>query len=237
MRRPIALVLILAVLSAGCISHSTKTTSTFSMNVTYIPHRISVNVTVTAINVTANFIGYKHLTINNTYVAVFLKAGPEIANISASRLSRDIYMLSPYLFNDPVKWYSTGVWLKNGSVASVDIRFKGIPKPVVRIVVNYEVKKNGTHFIVRPLGWSSERLTLWNETFNVTLRFQGPIQIANAPEVKFENGTYILPTICREKNDDVTVIYRYSVGDIYIVGSGGEGFMGKIYFPCEDMKK
>jgi len=238
MKKVAPMVLVWVVFSAACIAQTGGTQpSGFALNVTYAPFKVPLNVTVVAINVSANFIGYKSLVINDVYPAILIKAGPNVKNVSAFRLSKDVYILPHYLFNNSLNMYSATVWLKNGSVAIVTIKFSGIPKKVVDVVVNYDVEKNGTHYIVRPIGWSLKRITLWNETFNVTVELPEPIQIANAPTVEFKNDTYVLPEVCKKKSGDVTVIYRYSIGEIHIVGPIGEGFVGKIYFPCEKMKK
>jgi len=229
------LVLVLVVFSSGCLVQTGGKTasSSFALTVTYTPFKVPLNVTVVAINVSASFIGYKHFVINNVYPVVLIKAGPDVKNISAFRLSKDVYMLPSYLFNNSLGAYSATVWLKNGSVAIANIRFSGIPAKVIAMVVNYDVEKNGTHYIVSPLAWSVDKVTLWNETFNVTVELPEPIQIANAPTVEFKND--ILPEVCKTTEGDVTVIYRYSIGEIHIVGPTGDAFVGKVYFPCEKM--
>ncbi|AHL22059.1 hypothetical protein [Thermococcus nautili] len=232
------LLLVLVVFSAGCLvqTGSETTSPGFVLNVTYVPFKVPLNVTAVAINVSANFIGYKSLVINDVYPAILIKAGPNVKNISAFRLSKDVYLVVPSLDEDSSeKFYSLTVWLKNGSVAIANIKFSGTPAKVVDMVVNYEVEKNGTHYVVRPMSWSIGEATLWNETFNVTVELPEPIQIANAPSVEYKNGTYVLPEVCKTASGGVTVIYRYSIGDVYVVGPIGEGFVGKIYFPCEKM--
>ncbi|GAB6135548.1 hypothetical protein [Thermococcus prieurii] len=237
MRKIAPLFLVLVVFSVGCLVQTGGKTasSSFTLNVTYTPFKVPLNVTVVAINVSANFIGYKSLVINDVYPAVLIKAGPNVKNVSAFRISKDVYMLPLYLFNNSLRTYSATVWLNNGSIAIANIKFSGTPTKVVDIVVNYDVEKNGTHYVVRPIGWSLKRITLWNETFNVTVELPEPIQIVNAPTVEFKNGTYILPEVCKTTSGGVTVIYRYSIGEIHIVGPMGDAFVGKIYFPCEKM--
>ncbi|WP_029551049.1 hypothetical protein [Thermococcus zilligii] len=80
---------------------------------------------------------------------------------------------------------------------------------------------------------SLEEITLWGEAFNLTLELHEPIQIANAPAVGFVNGTYILPSVCNFKDGNTVIVYKYSIGDVYIAGPAGKGFVGKVYFPCE----
>jgi len=238
MKKIAPLVLVLVVFSAGCLVQTggETTSSSFTLNVTYTSFKVPINVTVVAINVSTNFIGYKHLVINDVYPAILIKAGPDVSNVSAFRLSKDVYLAVPSLYEDySERFYSLTVWLRNGSVAIANVKFSGTPTKVVDMIINYDVDKNGTHYVVRPIGWSLKRITLWNETFNVTVELPEPIQIANAPSVEYRNGTYILPGVCKTTSGDVTVIYKYSIGDVYVVGPSGEGFVGKIYFPCEKM--
>ncbi|ASA77366.1 hypothetical protein [Thermococcus sp. 5-4] len=238
-RKIVVLALIIVVFSAGCLGQAgTKNTSQeFSLKVTSVPFRVPINVTAITVNVSADFIGYRHLVIDYSYLVVFVKTDSAVFNVSAFRLSNDVYMVPYYQFKDshglPA---SITVWMKNGSTAFVNINVSGTPKRVVNMVVNYEVDKNGTYYVVRPLGWSVKRLNLWNETFNVTVELNEPIQMVNAPPVKLINNTYILPSACKVTNGSTTAVYKYSVGDVYIVGSVGEGFVGKIYFPCEKME-
>ncbi len=234
----VPLLLVLVVFSAGCIvqTGSETTSPGFVLNVTYVPFKVPLNVTVIEINVSTNFIGYKSLVINDVYPAILVKAGSDVSNVSAFRLSKDVYLVVPALDEDSSeKFYSLTVWLKNGSVAIANIKFSGTPTRVIDIVVNYDVEKNGTHYVVRPIGWSLKRITLWNETFNVTVELPEPIQVANAPSVKFKNDTYVLPEVCKTTSGGVTVIYRYSIGEIHVIGPMGDAFVGKVYFPCEEI--
>ncbi|WP_297438344.1 hypothetical protein [Thermococcus sp.] len=230
------LVLVLVVFSAGCLIHVERETTApgFSLNVTYAPFKAPVNVTALTVNISANFIGYRHIVVNYSYPVILIKAGPGVRNVSAFRLSKDVYLVPYYTFNNTEGMTSVTLQLENGSMTFANIKVFGTPAKVVDITVNYEVEKNGTHHIVRPLGWSVNTLRLWNETFNATVELGEPIQIANAPRVEFKNGTYVLPTVCKSTDGGLTVIYRYSVASVYIVGPAGDGFVGKVYFPCEE---
>ena len=238
-KKIVVLALIITVFSAGCLAQvGTKNASQgFSLRVSSVPFRVPISVTAIMVNVSAGFIGYRHLVSNYQYFVVFVKTDSAVFNVSAFKLSDDVYVVPYYQFKDshglPA---SITVWMKNGSTAVVNINVSGIPKRIVNMVVNYEVDKNGTHYVVRPIGWSVKRLSLWNETFNVTVELNEPIQILNAPPAKLFNNTYILPSSCRVTNGGITVVYKYSIGNVYIVGSLGEGFVGKIYFPCEKME-
>ena len=138
---------------------------------------------------------------------ILIKAGPSVANVSAFRLSKDVYLVPYYTFNDTNGMASVTLWLRNGSIKFANIKVSGTPTKVVDMAVTYEVEKNVTHYIVRPLSWPVNKLKLWNETFNVTVKLGEPIQIANAPKVEFKNGTYVLPLVCKSTNGGVTVIY------------------------------
>ncbi len=236
MEKRILLLIAIVVFSAGCLVNlETGTTSPgFSINVTYGPLKAPINVTALTVNISANFIGYRHVTVNYSYPVVLIKAGPDVLNVSAFKLSKDAYLLPYYTFNDTNGMTSVTLWLKNGSITFANIKVSGKPRKLIEMSVNYEVEENGTHYIVRPLGWSEDTLELWKEVFNVTIKFDEPIQIANAPRVEFKNGTYVLPSACRVKNNNVLIIYRYSVGSIHIVGPSGDGFVGKVYFPCKE---
>jgi len=240
MRKIAPLVLVLVVFSAGCLVQTGGKTasSSFALNTTYIPSKaeVPVNVTAIAINVTVNFIGYKNITFTQVYPVVLVNVGPDVVNVTSSfRLSDNTYAVPGYLFDrlNNVNTLIVGLVLQNGSAPGLKIEFSGTPTKVVDMVVNYDVEKNGTHYIVRPIGWSLKRITLWNETFNVTVELPEPIQIANAPTVEFKND--ILPEVCKTTEGDVTIIYKYSIGDVYLVGPAGKSFVGIIYFPCEKM--
>ncbi|WP_297468642.1 hypothetical protein [Thermococcus sp.] len=242
-KKIMVLVLILAVFSAGClvqVGRNPSASQSFSLNVTEVPFKVPINVTAVTVNVTANFIGYRHIVVHYSYPVIFIKAGEPVYNLSTFRLSNDVYMVPAYMipvyeYNESREPLSLTAFLSNGSIVLLNIRVSGVPNKTVDMTVNYEVNKNGTHYIVRPLLVSVKRITLWNETFNVTMKFHEPIQIANAPQVEFINGTYILPGICKSKSGNMVIVYRYSIGDVYIVGPTGEGFVGKVYFPCERM--
>ncbi len=233
-RKIVPLLLLFVVLSAGCLGHE-ETKTNFSIKINAVPFNPGINVTAVMFHVHAKFIGYKHVTVNYSYPAILIKTSPDVLNLSAFKLSDDVYMLPYYSFKNPENLASILVRMKNGSTTSVDIRVEGTPKKSIEMTINYEVKKNGMHYLVRPIGWSVKKLTVWNETFNVTLVIQRPIQIANAPTVELKNDTYLLPELCKTKSGSVTAIYKYSVGDVYVIGPAGEGFVGKVYFPCEKM--
>ncbi|ASJ01512.1 hypothetical protein [Thermococcus gorgonarius] len=244
-RKIVALVLILTVFSAGClvqIGSKPSASRGFSVNVTAAPFNVPVNITAVMVNVSVNFVGYRHLTVHYSYPVIFIKVGGSVYNVSTFRLSNDVYMVPSYSIpayehNESGVPLSLTAFLNNGSIVLVDIEVSGVPNETVDMVVNYEVEKNGTHYVVRPLGWSLEKITLWGEVFNLAMELHEPIQIANAPAVRFVNGTYIVPSVCKVKNGNTVVSYKYSIGDVYIVGPAGRGFVGKVYFPCEKMSE
>ena len=238
-----SLVLLLAVFSAGCLGQAGRNSSTsqsFSLNVTEVPFKVPINITAVTVNVTADFIGYRHLIVHYSYPVIFIKVGETVYNVSTFRLSNDVYMVPTYMipayeYNESHEPLSLTAFLNNGSIVLLNIRVSGVPNRTVDMTVNYEVEKNGTNYIVRPLSWSVKKIALWNEMFNVTVKLREPMQIANAPQVEFINGTYVLPNVCKSKSGDMAIVYRYSIGDVYIVGPTGDGFVGKVYFPCERM--
>ncbi len=65
-RKIAALVLIMAVFSAGCLVQmggKPSASGGFSVNVTTAPFNVPVNITAVMVNVTASFFGYHHLTV------------------------------------------------------------------------------------------------------------------------------------------------------------------------------
>jgi len=243
-KKIVTFVLLLTVFSAGCLVQSGSTpqaSQKFSINVVEVPFKVPLNITAVTVNLSVNFIGYRHLSVHYSYPVMFIRAGESVYNVSAFRLSNDVYMVPPYWipayeYNESREPVLLTAFLNNGSIVSLNIKVSGVPHKTVDMTVNYEVEKNGTHYVVRPLGWSVNTLRLWNETFNITMELHEPLQIANAPKVEFVNGTYILPDVCKYKSGSTVVVYKYSIGDVYIVGPAGRGFVGKVYFPCEKIK-
>ncbi len=242
-KKIVALVLLLMVFSAGCLMQMDSRPSSsqgFSLNVTEVPFKVPINVTAVTVNITANFVGYRHLTVHYSYPVIFIRAGAPVYNVSTFRLSRDVYMVPTYLiptyeYKESREPTSITAFLNNGSIVLLNIGVSGVPNNTVEMSIDYEVERNGTHYIVRPIGWSVKKIALWNETFNIILELHEPLKIANAPQVEFVNGTYILPNVCKSKSGNTVVVYGYSIGDVYIVGPAGKGFVGKVYFPCERM--
>ncbi len=241
----LAVLLLFMVIGSGCIVNVREKGhhGRFFLSIrTHGNTTVVKNWTAVRVNITSGFIleGNRSVNTDKQFTAILLETGNDVANMSAFRLGRNVYLIPPYMFSGEYKageeYASLNARIKNGSYAFVEVTYQGTPERGIGLSLSFTVKKlNNGDYKVELIGAGSTSINAFGKKYKVVaLPVGGLLDFVGIPSERYlGNWTYILPPTDRYRKNGVTTTIGYPVAEIYIEYDGYRAFLGKVYFPYE----